>query len=74
MIANRVAQLEQMLAEHGITEGADQLLDDLTAVAAVRNGRTGFGEVCQHYYNLRTQGTDRPAAMAAIGASGIPPQ
>lgn len=69
MIANRVAQLESMLAEHGITERTDQLLDDFGAAAATWQRRQGFGEVCQHYFNLRVQGTDHVAAVATIAAA-----
>ncbi len=65
MIANRAVQLEAMLREKGIAEGAQALVRDLAALAP-KGSRAGFGTLCQHYYNLRLQGLDHRQALAAL--------
>ena len=66
MIANRVVQLGQMLADSGKAEPYDGLLEGLTAIAQSTNRKQLFGEMCQHYYNTREQGADRQATLARL--------
>lgn len=65
MIANRAVQLETMLGEIGIRETAREIIADFSTLAG-KGSRAGFSDLCQHYYNLRTQGLDRTAALAAL--------
>lgn len=65
MIANRAVQLENTLAEIGIRETAREIIADFSTLAA-KGSRAGFSDLCQHYYNLRNQGLDRTAALAAL--------
>ncbi|QIB35758.1 hypothetical protein [Ancylobacter pratisalsi] len=67
MIANRAAQLEAMLAEINVRETARQLLTDFASLAA-KGSRSGFSDICQHYFNLRSQGMSRRDALAALHA------
>ncbi|MGQ9369571.1 hypothetical protein [Azospirillum sp. ST 5-10] len=65
MIANRTVQLQDMLAGRGITEGLDSLIEGLLTVGQ-HGAEQGFGEACQHYFNLRTSGQSRDDALAAL--------
>ncbi|MCJ2142331.1 MxaH protein [Methylobacterium sp. E-066] len=73
MIANRTAQLGQMLAEIGKTERYALLLTGFSAVAA-RRGRhkSLYGEMCQHYFNTRARGVDHAAALALLAERFAP--
>lgn len=55
MIANRAAQLEDMLLENRINETAVNLLEWFTKLPATQSPHS-FSALCQYYYNLRTQG------------------
>jgi hypothetical protein len=66
MIANRAAQLSEMLATHGIEEASTTVLDDLTAIAGEAGQTEGFGAVTQHYFNLRASNVAREEALAAL--------
>jgi len=55
MIANRSAQLEDMLLEHRINETAVNLLAWITKLPTLQTPHS-FSAICQYYYNLRTQG------------------
>lgn len=66
MIANRTVQLGQMLAEAGMPERYAGLLDGFVSVAGARHRRQLYGEMCQHYFNARSQGDDPPAALARL--------
>lgn len=66
MIANRIVQLGQMLAGSGKPESYDALLDGLTGIAQATDRKQLFGEMCQHYFNTREQGLDRPATLARL--------
>lgn len=55
MIANRVAQLEDMLIEHRINETAVDLLEWFTKLPALQTPHS-FSALCQYYYNLRIKG------------------
>jgi len=67
MIANRAVQLEGMLHEIRIEEGARQILADFSALVP-KGARAGFSDLCQHYYNLRAQGASRAAALDRLRA------
>ena len=66
MLANRQAQLGDMLAGAGMGEDDARLLAALARVAAASERKQTFGELCQHYYNLRRQGQGREDALAAL--------
>jgi hypothetical protein len=66
MLANRTAQIGDMLAEAGMKEDLAELLAGLSRVADVATSKQTFGELCQHYYNLRRQGREREAALAEL--------
>ena len=68
MIANRAAQLSDMLAPLGIEESATSLLDDLTGIANDVGMTEGFGAVTQHYFNLRSANVSRDEALADLKA------
>ena len=73
MIANRTAQLGQMLAEIGKPESHRGLVEGLGRIAAVRGRRKSlYGEMCQHYFNARAQGADHAAALARLGEKNTP--
>ncbi|MDF1589536.1 MAG: hypothetical protein P1P93_10370 [Gammaproteobacteria bacterium] len=55
MIANRVAQLEDMLLEHRISETAVDRLEWFSKLPSLQAPHS-FSALCQYYYNLRTQG------------------
>lgn len=55
MIANRAAQLEDMLFEHRINETAVDRLEWFTKLPTLQTPHS-FSALCQYYYNLRTQG------------------
>ncbi|AMB47356.1 hypothetical protein [Methylobacterium sp. AMS5] len=73
MIANRTVQLGQMLSEIGKTESYRSLIDGLGGIASVRGRHKSlYGEMCQHYYNTRSQGADHAAALARLEARERP--
>lgn len=55
MIANRAAQLEDMLLEHRINETAVDLMEWFTKLPTLQTPHS-FSALCQYYYNLRTEG------------------
>jgi hypothetical protein len=65
MIANRAVQLEAMLREIHVKQSAREIVADFAPLAAT-GSRSGFSDLCQHYYNLRVQGLTRAAALAAL--------
>jgi hypothetical protein len=66
MLANRSAQLGEMLSAAGMSEDYARLIVDLSRVAASSARKQTFGELCQHYFNLRRQGQGREAAFVAL--------
>lgn len=68
MIANRAAQISDMLKAAGVDESADDILADLAAVAGEVDQTEGFGAVAQMYHNLRISGVSRADALAALKA------
>lgn len=80
MIANRTDQLGRMLAEQGLIERYETLLDGLVRVARLAQRKLLYGEICQHYYNTRRQGADHGATVdrlseryGARSEGGAPP-
>lgn len=72
MIANRVVQLQEMLAGRGMTEAADTLIEGFLSLGT-DGGRRRFGEDCQHYFYLRSANRDHGDALAALrGEAGRP--
>ena len=71
MIANRAVQLETMLREIDIRETVPDILADF-APFAEKGSRSGFSDLCQHYYNLRSQGLTREAALAVLRQQAPP--
>lgn len=72
MIANRIVQLESMLAAIDIREDNALLLAGFTPLAPP-GARRGFSDLCQHYYNLRAQGQSREAALASLRRDDVAP-
>lgn len=66
MLANRTAQLGRMLADDGHPEGYASLLRALSSVAATAVTRQTYGEICQHYFNLRRNGAERGEALKLL--------
>jgi hypothetical protein len=69
MVANRIVQLEAMLAQHGIKENALDLLQDLSLSAPRERHAEGFGARCQQYYLLRLRSQSKQQALSALNAS-----
>lgn len=64
MVANRIAQLTEMLVESGLGEDPLALLEALTSIAPESSvGKETFGDLCQFYLNLRRAGATRDAAL-----------
>lgn len=66
MVANRSVQVEDMLKQIGITEGAVDILDDLTGIGAEVGQTEGFGAISQYYFNLRAASVSRAEALATL--------
>lgn len=66
MLANRAGQLADMLAEIGAAEDEGELIETLARIAAATQSKQGFGDLCQHYFNLRERGATRDAALADL--------
>jgi hypothetical protein len=68
MLANRTAQVGQMLAADGHAEDFAQLISSLVEVAATAGQKQTYGELCQHYYNLRHSGVERDEALRMLAS------
>jgi len=68
MIANRTAQLADMLAKDGNPEAAADIVEGLSTVIGVGRGKETYGELCQFYFTLRHNGADREAVLAELQA------
>lgn len=66
MVANRSVQVEDMLKQIGISEGAVGILDDLTSIGAEVGQTEGFGAISQYYFNLRAASVSRAEALATL--------
>ena len=66
MVANRTAQLQEMLAKDGEPESAVALIEELSTVVNPTRPKETYGELCQYYYILRHTGSDRETALAQL--------
>lgn len=66
MIANRSAQMAEMLREIGSAEHPLDVLRDLLSVRGPESRAVPFAELCQHYFNFRQRGIERRAALDAL--------
>lgn len=66
MLANRTAQIGEMLAEDGRAEDYAGILYALADVAKAAGQTRTYGELCQHYYNLRHKGATREEALSVL--------
>jgi hypothetical protein len=66
MLANRTAQVGEMLAADGNAEDFAQLINALVEVAASAGQKQTYGELCQHYYNLRHSGVEHGEALRML--------
>lgn len=69
MIANRTAQISDMLAEAHQPEREVDIMTGMVDVADVSHFRKLYGEMGQHYLNLRKGGASRTAAIAQLTTS-----
>lgn len=69
MIANRTAQTSDMLAQSFERERYVDVMTGLIDVADVSPEKKQYGQLCQHYVNLRKMGVDRTAALNQLMAS-----
>ncbi len=65
-LANRTAQIERRLAEDGRAEDYAGLLEALANVAAAAGRKQTYGELCQHYYNLRHKDATREETLRLL--------
>lgn len=68
MVANRTAQLLEMLAKDGNPESAAALIEELSSVINPDRPKETYGELCQYYYILRHTGVDRDKALEQLRA------
>jgi hypothetical protein len=68
MLANRTAQIGEMLAADGHAEDFARLIKSLVEVAATAGQKQTYGELCQHYYNLRHSGVEREPALQMLAS------
>lgn len=65
MIANRSAQLEDMLQEQRFNETAVNLLDWFVELPVTQSPHS-YSAICQYYFNLRTKGLDKLAIQDSL--------
>lgn len=65
MVANRAAQLQDMLAEHDIHEDAISLMQWFVDLPATQHPHS-FSAMCQYYYNMRSQGYSQQEVGQAL--------
>lgn len=68
MIANRSVQVETMLKQIGLSEGATDILHDLTSIGGEVGQTEGFGAISQYYFNLRAASVSRADALTTLKA------
>jgi hypothetical protein len=66
MVANRTAQLADMLAEAGMKEDYATIIDELSAVVDAKRGKATYGELCGYYFSLRRGGADRAETLQIL--------
>jgi len=69
MIANRTAQIADMLGEINQPERYVDIMTGMVDVADVSPSRQLYGEMCEHYLNIRKLGKDRTAALEQLSSS-----
>ncbi len=69
MIANRTAQAADMLTEAGQPERYVDIMTGMIDVADATVAKKAYGDMAQHYLNLRKEGMDRTAALNSLTAS-----
>ncbi len=69
MIANRTAQTADMLAEAQEPERYVDIMTGMVDVADATVSKKAYGDMVQHYLNLRKAGMDRTAALGSLFAS-----
>ncbi len=69
MIANRTLQTASMLAEIGEPERYVDILTGLIDVADIAPGKKLYGEMCQHYLNMRKTNLSRSEALKKLAVS-----
>ena len=69
MIANRTAQTADMLAEAQQPERYVDIMTGMVDVADATVSKKAYGDMVQHYLNLRKEGMDRTAALNSLTAS-----
>lgn len=69
MIANRTAQAADMLAEAGQPERNVDIMTGMIDVADATVAKKAYGDMAQHYLNLRKEGMDRTAALNSLTTS-----
>lgn len=65
MIANRSAQLEDMLQEQNINETAVNLLAWFVALPTTQSPYS-YSALCHYFFNLRTQGLEKSAIQDSL--------
>lgn len=66
VIANRVVQTSQLLAEHDLATSSDEILQGFSESVSQLPGRVVFGDLCAYYANLRLQGLRHTQAMQQL--------
>lgn len=66
MIANRTAQTSDMLGEAHQPERLVDIMTGMIDVADVTVHKKLYGEMCQHYLNIRKSGNNRSAAIVQL--------
>lgn len=66
MLANRTVQLQQMLAEKDQHEPLSVLLAAMDKLYDGRAGKRMYGELCQHYFNIRGPGRSHDETLAML--------
>jgi len=69
MIANRTVQTADMLAESRQPERYVDILTGLIDVADISSGKKLYGEMCQHYLNIRKANHSRSEALEKLAVS-----
>lgn len=66
MLANRTAQLAEMLSLDGRPESHAALLSSFSAIVEGTQAKVTYGDLCQFYLNLRRAGMQRGEALQSL--------
>ena len=69
MIANRTAQTSDMLREANQPERVVDIMTGMVDIADTSVQKKLYGEMCQHYLNIRKAGKDRTAAIQELSVA-----